>query len=50
MDVNNGPPGLSPLDIRIIQGDIPNDRICLFELFKGISFGLTTILQSNILV
>jgi hypothetical protein len=50
VDVSNGPLGLSPLDTRIIQWDIPNDRICLFELFRGISSRLTAILQSNILV
>jgi hypothetical protein len=42
--VDNGPPGLSPLDTKVIQWDIPKDGICLFELFGGISFGLGIII------
>jgi hypothetical protein len=35
---------LSPLDIEVIQWDIPKDGICLLELFGGINFGLAIIL------
>jgi len=50
VNLSNGSPGLSPLDIRVIQWDIPKDGICLFELVGGISSGLAVILQSGILV
>jgi hypothetical protein len=39
---SRGPHGLRPLDFRVIQ--------CLVELFGGISFGLTTVFQSDIKV
>jgi hypothetical protein len=48
--VDNGPPGLSPLDTNVIQWDILKDGICLLELFGGISFGLSTIIKSGILI
>jgi hypothetical protein len=41
MNIGNGPPGLSPLNI---QWDIPKDGTCLLELFEGISFGLVAVL------
>ncbi len=50
MHVDNGPPGLSPLDTKVIQWDIPKDGICLIELLGGISFGLGTIIQFGILI
>jgi hypothetical protein len=42
--LGNGPPGSSPLDIKIIQWDIPKDGICLLEMSGGINYGLVTIL------
>jgi len=50
VNLGNGPSGLSPLDIKVIQWDIPKDEICLLELLEGINFGLITVLQSNILI
>jgi hypothetical protein len=50
MDVNNGPPSLSPLYTKIFQWDIPKDGICLLKSFGNINLGLATILQSRILV
>jgi hypothetical protein len=44
MNLDNGPPSLSPLDIKVIQWDIPKDGICLLKLFGGISSGLTIVL------
>jgi hypothetical protein len=44
MNLGNEPLGLSPLDTKVIQWDIPKDRICLLELFGGISYGLVAIL------
>jgi hypothetical protein len=50
MNLGNGPLGLSPLDTRVIQWDIPEDGICLLEFFGGISFGLVAVLQRGILI
>jgi hypothetical protein len=44
MDAGNGPSKLSPLDIRIIQWDIPKNDIFLLELFEGINFDQTIVL------
>ncbi len=50
LNLSNGPLGLSPLDTKFIQQDIPKDGTCLLELFGGINFGLITILQLGILI
>jgi hypothetical protein len=50
MNLGNGPLGLSPLDTKVIQWDIPKHGICLLELFENIHFGLVAILQLNILI
>jgi hypothetical protein len=50
VNLGNGPLGLSSLDTKIIQWDIPKHGICLFELFENINFGLIVILKLGILV
>ncbi len=50
MNLGNGPLGLSLLDTKVILWDIPKDGICLLKLFGGISYGLTVVLQSGIMV
>jgi hypothetical protein len=49
-NLGKGPSNLSPLDIRVIEWDIPKDGICLLELFGGIGFGLVVVLYLSILV
>jgi hypothetical protein len=44
MNLGNGTLGLSPLYAMVIQWDIPKDKICLLELFGGISSGLVAII------
>jgi hypothetical protein len=43
MNLGNGPPSLSPLDIKVIQCDIPKDGMCLLELFRNISSRLIVV-------
>ncbi len=50
MNLGKGPLGLSPLDIRVIEWDIPKDGICLLELFRGISFKLVVVIYSCIII
>jgi hypothetical protein len=48
--IDNGPPCLNPLNTKVIQWDIPKNRICILESFGGISFGLGKIIQFGILI
>ncbi len=50
IDTSYGPPGLWPLDSRVIQWHIYKDWICLVELFGGIHFNLIKVLQYGIKV
>ncbi len=50
IDPSHGPFGLQPLDFKVIQWHILKDGVSLIKLFGGISFGLSTVLQSDIRV
>jgi hypothetical protein len=47
---SHGPPGLQPLDFKVIQWHILKDGVSLIKLFGGISFGLSIVLQFDIRV
>jgi hypothetical protein len=47
---NFGHVGLFPLDTTPIVREYPSEGICMLDLFGGISTGLATMLQANILI
>jgi hypothetical protein len=48
VNVNNGPLKLNPLDIKVIQWDIPQGWDMVTKVGRGINFGLLIVLKYGI--